>query len=197
MSYSLNTAAEIYRRALQDNVGRFALLYMAEGVLLAIVGILAIVYPLAISSGLAVPLGWLFIIVAAFQAIIFFSMRSLPYIGFQLISIPIALLIGFLLLRDPQQARQTLVLLAVVFLMVQGLSRLTFALSIRPFPRWEAVMVSGVLGILFALVLVSTLPEPANWLVGLLVGLELIAEGAALALLAWTGGKPPKVRPGP
>lgn len=195
MSYSLNMAAEIYRNALQANVRRFALLYVAEGVLLAVVGIFAIVYPLAISSGLAVPLGWLFIIVGALQAIIFFSMRSLPYIGFQLISIPIAVLIGFLLLRNPLQARQTLVLLAVVFLMLQGLSRLTFALSIRPFPRWEGVMVSGVLGILLALVLVGSLPEPANWLVGLLVGLELIAEGAALALLALTGGKLPKVGP--
>jgi Uncharacterized conserved protein len=185
MAYSLSTAAEVYRHALQENVKRFALLYVSEGVLLAVIGLLAIIYSLATSSGLAVPLGWLLIIVAVLQAVLFFGMRSLPHVGFQLICVPVTLLIGFLLLRDPLQARQTLVLLAVVFLMLQGVSRLTFALSIRPFPRWEGLMASGVLGIVLAFVLVGSLPDPANWLVGLLVGIELVAEGSALTVLAW------------
>lgn len=189
MAYSLNAASEIYRQALQDNVKRFALLYAGEGVLFVVVGLLAIIYSFATSSGLAVPLGWLLIIISALQAAILFGMRSLPHAGFQLISALITLLIGFLLLRDPQQARQTIVLLAVVFLMLQGVSRLTFGLSIRPFPGWHWVMGSGVLGILLSLVLVGSLPEPANWLVGLLVGIELIGEGTALALLAWPSRK--------
>jgi uncharacterized membrane protein HdeD (DUF308 family) len=39
-------------------------------------------------------------------------------------------------------------------------------------------------------VLLTNLPEPATWLVGLLVGIELIGEGAAIAMLAWDRKQP-------
>ena len=185
MGYSLDTAAQIYREALRETVQRYALLYVSEGVLLAVAGLLAIIYPLVTTAAIAVPLGWLLIITAVLQTIVLVGMRSMPHFGFQLLSVVLAVLVGFLLLRDPQQARQTIILLVITFLMLQGVSRLIFGLSIRPFPHWEWVMASGLLGIVLSLALMFNLPEPATWLVGLLVGIELIGEGAAIAMLAW------------
>jgi len=159
-------------------------------VLLAIAGVLAIVYPLVASPMVAVPLGWLLIATAAIQAIILFGLRSLPHFGFQLISVAVTLLVALLLLRDPQQARQAITLLVLTFLVLQGVSRLAFGLSIRPFPNWQWVAASGVLGIALSVALLLSLPDPATWLVGLLVGIELIGEGAAIAFLAWPGPRP-------
>jgi len=185
MAYSLQSAAEIYREALRETVHRNALLYLSEGALLAVTGLLAIVYPLFSAAGLAVPLGWLLIVTAVLQAIALYSLRSMPHFGFQLLSVVLAVLIGVLMLRDPQQARQTIILLLIVYLMLQGVSRLIFGLGIRPLRHWEWVTGSGLLGIALSLVLLTNLPEPPTWLVGLLVGIELIGEGAAIALLAW------------
>lgn len=189
-AYSLDAAAEIYREALRDRVKRHALLYVTEGVLLAIAGVFAIVYPLVTSAMVAVPLGWLLIAAAAIQAIILFGLRSLPHFGFQLISVAVTLLVALLLLRDPQQARQAITLLVLTFLVLQGVSRLVFGLSIRPFPNWQWVAASGVLGICLSVILLLSLPDPATWLVGLLVGTQLIGEGAAIAFLAWPGPRP-------
>lgn len=185
MAYSLEAAAQIYREALRIRVRRYALLYVSEGVLLALAGVLAIIYPLVSSAAVALPLGWLLIVTASVQAMILFGLRALPHFGFQMISVAIALLVGLLLLRDPQQAQQTLTLLVIIFLVLQGVSRLVFGVTIRPFAGWQWVAASGVLGIFLAAVLLASLPDPATWLVGLLVGLELIGEGAAIAFLAW------------
>lgn len=185
MGYSLETAAEIYREALRETVERNTLLYVTEGALLAVIGLLAILYPLLPATSIAVALGWLLIVTALLQGIVLYGMRSMPHFAFQLLSVILALFIGILMLRDPSQARQTVILLLIIFLMLQGVSRLIFGLSIRPFRHWQWVSGSGVLGILLSLVLLWTLPEPPTWLVGLLVGVDLIGEGAAIAFLAW------------
>lgn len=191
MGYSLEAAAEIYRAALRDAIERYKLLYLSEGALLAVIGVLAIIYPLVSSSAIAVPLGWLLIITAVLQGVVLFGMRSMPHFAFQALSVALALIIGLLLLRDPQQARETLIMLVIVYLLLQGVSRLMFGLSIRPFRHWQWVMGSGVLGILLSLVLLTTLPDAAPWMVGLLVGLDLIGEGAAIAYLAWDTNRQP------
>ncbi|HEY9010013.1 MAG TPA: DUF308 domain-containing protein, partial [Devosia sp.] len=122
--------------------------------------------------------------------VVLFGLRSMPHFGFQALSVALALLIGFLLLRDPGQARQMLVMLVITYLLLQGVSRLIFGLGIRPFRHWEWVAGSGLLGILLSLVLLAQLPDPAGWFVGMMVGLELIGEGAAIAMLAWDKNRP-------
>ncbi len=69
--------------------------------------------------------------------------------------------------------------------MVEGISKVVFALTIRPMPGWGWVLSSGLLGIILSLFLWVGLPVTAVWLIGLLLGIELISVGAAIALLAW------------
>jgi uncharacterized membrane protein HdeD (DUF308 family) len=44
---------------------------------------------------------------------------------------------------------------------------------------------SGIIGILLSLILWASLPVTAVWLLGVLLGIDLICEGAALGYLAW------------
>ncbi len=60
-----------------------------------------------------------------------------------------------------------------------------FALAIRPFPNWGWVLASGLVGIALSLYLWSNLSTASEWLLGLLFGILLIVEGAALTSLAW------------
>jgi uncharacterized membrane protein HdeD (DUF308 family) len=60
-----------------------------------------------------------------------------------------------------------------------------FALTIRPFPDWGWVLASGIVGIVLALWLWASIPVTAVWLLGVLLGIELICEGATLGHLAW------------
>jgi uncharacterized membrane protein HdeD (DUF308 family) len=90
-----------------------------------------------------------------------------------------------LFLRDPGQALLVLTLLLIVFLMVEGVSKVIFSLTIRPFPNWGWILASGIIGILLAFYLWARLPITAIWLLGVLLGIQLICEGAAIGYLAW------------
>ena len=69
--------------------------------------------------------------------------------------------------------------------MVEGVSKVIFALTIRPFPVWGWVLASGLIGILLAVYLWSSMPVAAAWVLGVLLGILLISEGLALTNLAW------------
>ena len=79
----------------------------------------------------------------------------------------------------------TITLLLIVFFMVEGISKIAFALTIRPFPNWGWVLANGLVGMVLAAILWASLPVTALWLIGLLLGIQLISAGAAIAYLAW------------
>ena len=74
---------------------------------------------------------------------------------------------------------------ALVYFMVEGISKVIFSLTIRPFPNWGWLLASGIVTILIAFYLWASLPVTAVWLLGVLLGIQLICEGAALGYLAW------------
>lgn len=185
MAMSLAAAAEVFREAMRETVKRYSSWYLVEGVLLIIAGILAIIYPAVSSAAVVVLLGWLLIISGVVQAIGLIGTRYVPHFWLELISVILALLVGFLLLRDPAQGMLTVTLLLIIFFMMEGISKIVFALTIRPFPNWGWVLASGVLGIVLALILWANLPVTAIWLIGFLLGINLISVGASIAYLAW------------
>ncbi len=185
MAMSLDTAAEVFREAMREAVKRYSLWYLIQGALLVAAGVLAIIYPIISSVAVIILLGWLLIISGVAQGISLLGARHVPHFWLQLVSVILALLIGFLFLRDPAQGLLTVTLLLIVFFMIEGISKIVFALTIRPFPHWGWVLASGLVGIVLSLVLWASLPVTALWLVGLLLGIQLISVGGALAHLAW------------
>lgn len=185
MSMSLDLAAEVFREAMRDTVKRYSLWYLVEGVLLVVAGVLAIIYPVISSGAVVILLGWLLIASGLLQGLSLIGARQVPHFWLQLISVILAILIGFLFLRDTTQGLMTLALLLIIFFMMEGISKVVFALTIRPFPNWGWVLASGLVGILLALILWASLPVTAVWLIGVLLGVNLISIGAAIAYLAW------------
>mgnify|MGYP001135586465 CR=1 FL=1 len=197
MSMSLDLAAEVFREAMRETVKRYSLWYLVEGVLLIVAGFLAIIYPVISSAAVIVLLGWLLIASGVLQGLSLIGARQVPHFWLQLISVILAILIGFLFLRDPTQGLMTLALLLIIFFMMEGMSKVVFALTIRPFPNWGWVLASGLVGIVLALILWASLPVTAVWLIGVLLGINLISIGAAIAYLAWHVRRSDAVTPTP
>ena len=150
-----------------------------------IAGILALVYPVLSSVAVVVLLGWVLIISGVVQGISLIGARNVPHFWLQLVSVVLSIIVGVLFLRHPGEGLLTIAVLLIVFLLVEGISKLIFALTIRPFPNWGWVLASGIVGILLSFFLWSSLPVTSLWLLGVLLGIQLICEGAALGYLAW------------
>jgi uncharacterized membrane protein HdeD (DUF308 family) len=84
------------------------------------------------------------------QGISLIGAQNVPHFWLQLVSVVLSVIVGVLFLRHPGEGLLTLTLLLIVFFMVEGMSKIIFALTIRPFPNWGWVLVSGVIGILLS-----------------------------------------------
>lgn len=185
MTMSLDAAAQVMREAMRETVRRHSLWYLIQGALMILGGILALIYPIMSSVAVVLFLGWVLIVSGVVQGISLIDARNVPHFWLQLVSVVLSIVVGLLLIRNPQQGLLTVTLLLIVFFMVEGFSKVIFSLTIQPFPNWGWILVSGIIGILLSLFLWANLPVTAIWLLGLLVGIQLISEGAALGYLAW------------
>ncbi|MFK8253375.1 HdeD family acid-resistance protein [Ancylobacter terrae] len=185
MAMSLDAAAEVFREAMREAVKRHSIWYLIQGVLLMLAGLAAIIFPLISSLTVILTLGWLLILSGVVQGFSLIGARHVPHFWLQLISVILAILVGVLFLRDPGQALLTTTLLLIVFFMIEGISKVVFSLTIRPFPNWGWVCASGLVGIVLSLVLWASLPVTAVWLIGVMLGIQLISVGAAVFYLAW------------
>jgi uncharacterized membrane protein HdeD (DUF308 family) len=188
-SMSVETASHVIREAMREKVKRHSFWYLLQSVLMILGGILALVFPIISSVAIVIFLGWLLIFSGILQAFSLIDVRHVPHFWLQLVSVVLSVLVGILFLRNPGAGLLTLTLLLIVFFMVEGISKIIFSLTIRPFPNWGWVFASGVVGILLAFYLWANTPVTAIWLLGVLLGIELISEGAALGRMAWQARK--------
>jgi uncharacterized membrane protein HdeD (DUF308 family) len=182
---SVQDAAQVMRGAIHETVKRHSTWYLVQAGLMILAGILALIYPAVSSFAVVIFLGWLLIISGIFQGISLLSAPAVSHFWLQLISVVLFVIVGALFLRNPGESLLTLTLLVIVFLMVEGISKVIFSLTIRPFPNWGWILASGVVSILLSFYLWASIPITAIWLLGILVGIELICEGVALGRLAW------------
>jgi uncharacterized membrane protein HdeD (DUF308 family) len=185
MAIPLDAAAAAMREAMRETVKKYSFWYLVQGVLMVVAGLLALIYPLIASVAIVFLLAWILIVSGILQGIGLIGAKDVPHYWLQLISAVLAILIGVLLLRQPESGLLVMTVLLIVFFMVEGIAKIIFALSIRPFPNWGWVLGSGLVGILLALVLWANMPVSSEWLLGVLLGIQLICEGAALTYLAW------------
>jgi uncharacterized membrane protein HdeD (DUF308 family) len=185
MAMTMAQASEAMREAMRETVKRYSTWYLLEGVLLAIVGVLALIFPYIASVTLVFLIGWILIISGVLQAIGLIGAKEVPHFWLQLISAALAIVIGVLLLRNPNAGLLIMTVLLIVFFFVEGVSKIIFALNIRPFDGWLWVLLSGVIGVLLGAYLWANMPLSSEWVLGVLIGIQLICEGVALAYLAW------------
>jgi uncharacterized membrane protein HdeD (DUF308 family) len=160
-------------------------MFLVQGATLAAAGVLALLFPAFASSGVTVLIGWLLIVAGIVQGVSLIGVTKVPYFWLDLVAVALAIMVGWLLATRPEAGLTAITFLMLVFFMVGGIQRVIFALMIRPMPDWGWVLASGLVAIACAMILFQSLPEAAGWLLGILLGLNLIAVGGAQAWLAW------------
>lgn len=185
MSYSVETASQILRDSVQNLFRKYSIWYLAQGALMVLAGIFAIAFPALSSFAVVGVLGWLLIFAGLLQGTGLIGSRSSQAFPLHIVSSVLFVIVGIIFLRNPADNLMTLSVLLLVLLMVQGISRIVFALTIRPLTHWIWVLASGIVEIVIAIIILVGMPITALWLIGVLLGVALISEGAAMAWLAW------------
>lgn len=191
MAITVNEASGVLRAAVRDTIRKRSLLFLIQGGVMVLAGVLALLFPLIASTGFVIVLGWLLIISGIVQAVSLIGATQVPYFWLQLVTVALEMIVGFLLVSNPEAGLVAITFLMLVLFLVGGMARLVFSLMIRPMTDWGWMLAGGIVSILLAVVLIATLPEAAGWLLGLLLGIHLIASGATQGYLAWRLRNPP------
>lgn len=185
---SLDAAAEAMGEAMRQSVRRNAMLFVLQGILLVAAGILALIFPLFSTLAVALFLGWILIFAGIAEGLTLIGGSKAPHFWLQLISAALSVLVGLLIVRNPALGIGALVLLMIVYFLIGGLAKIVFSLSIRPLENWFWVLLSGIVGVLIGVWLVAN-PAMSLLFLGIFIGVNLIAEGAAIASMAWHARK--------
>ncbi len=193
---SINRGAEADPSAGMPFQHGYRILFLFEGVVLVVLGCLAIVIPSISSSSATRWLGWLFLASGIVGLVTTFLARSRAGFWWCLISAGLAIIVGVLLVGNGSQdlyggligwplalstlgpVRKVLVL----FFLIEGAASIMFAFEHRRHfsSRWGWMLVSGVIDIILAIIIIFNLPGTSAWTMGLLIGINMIMGGAAL-----------------
>jgi len=166
--------------------------FLFEGILLAILGLAAIIVPPLASLAVTIFLGWMFLVSGIGGLIITFWARQMPGFWGSLISAALAVLAGIVLLMRPVQGTLTLTIVVGAYFLAEGVATIMYALEHRRelSQRWGWMLTAGLMDIIVAGVIIAGLPGSALWAIGLLVGLNLMFGGATLIGMALAARNP-------
>lgn len=160
--------------------------FLVEGAVLVVLGALAIVVPLIAGLTVTIILGWLLIVAGMVGLFATYNARNAPGFAWAMISAVLALVAGVVLLWNPAAGLVTLTLVLMAYFIIDGVTNIALAIAHRRevSSRWEWLAFNGVVDLALAVIIIIGLPGAVTWILGLLVGVDLVIGGTALIAMA-------------
>jgi uncharacterized membrane protein HdeD (DUF308 family) len=161
-------------------------LFLTEGIILVILGILAILLPPLATIAVTILIGWLFLISGVAGLITTFGARHAPGFWWSLLSALLGIAAGAVLLLWPLSGAISLTLLLIVFFIIEGVLSIMYAVEHKRdlTGQWGWMLVSGIIDLVLAAMIWAGLPSTAAWALGLLVGINMLFGGSAMIAMA-------------
>jgi uncharacterized membrane protein HdeD (DUF308 family) len=175
-------AQAFFSRSIRDHW----VLFLIEGVVLVLLGILAIAIPPLATLAVTILLGWLLLISGGVGLVATILARRAPGFGWSLLSALVGIVAGLVLLASPISGSVSLTLVLIAFFLIEGVASIMYAIEHRRglSARWGWLLVSGIVDVILAFIVFAGLPGTALWAPGLLVGINMVLGGTALIAMA-------------
>jgi uncharacterized membrane protein HdeD (DUF308 family) len=177
---------EQIQRAVASSLYEHWKLFLVEGIVLVVLGLIAIVLPPIATLAFEILFGWLFLISGVLGLVTTFWMRHAPGFWWSLLSAVLGIGAGIVLLAWPLSGVLSLTLILIVFFTMEGVASVMFALEHKRelTGRWGFMLASGIVDLILAAIIFIGLPGTAAWAIGLLVGINMVFGGSALLAMA-------------
>ncbi|KGB82513.1 MAG: hypothetical protein CL814_07965 [Confluentimicrobium sp.] len=153
------------------------LIWLLFGILLIAGGILALANPFAATLAVDILVGVLFVLSGVVQLLVAFrSDAGDGRVWTGLVGL-LALLLGISLLFNPVTGAISLTLVLGILLLAMGIFRLFLAWMMRDTPVFWLLLLSGAVTFLIGVLIFSDVQAAGTQLLGILLGIDLIADG--------------------
>jgi uncharacterized membrane protein HdeD (DUF308 family) len=169
---------------ISDHVSHHRGWFTFLALLLVVAGVAAIAFPVLSSLAVEIWTAIAFVIAGVAQTVHAFAVRN--WRGF-LLGLLVGLLYlaaGVVLWNNPLAGVVTLTVFLAAVLVVDGVFRSALAFRIRPRAGWLWLLFGGIVGIVLGLIIWGRLPSSALWVLGLLLGINLLFSGFTFLMLS-------------
>jgi len=173
------TMSDIFAAGL-DQVRRSWGWFLACGILLTILGVVCIGKAQTATTFSILALGWVLMISGIVWLVNSFYAFSWHGFFLYLLNSLIRGATGYLLIKHPDAGAQGVTMVLAGLFIVGGLFR-GIGASVIQFPRWGWTAFSGFVSFALGIYLLSTWPAASTYFVGVVIGVDLIFDGSALA----------------
>lgn len=173
------------RGALRANWG----LFLFQGVVMIILGVLAIAEPYVATIAVDIYVGWLFLISGFVELIGLFSARDVPAFLWTLLTAALSMAVGILLIWKPTQGAVSLTMVLTAFFIAEGIFQIVASFTYRDVvpTSWGWMLASGIADLVLAAIIIFGWPVSTTWVLGLIVGINLLTSGIAIVVMALEG----------
>jgi uncharacterized membrane protein HdeD (DUF308 family) len=170
------------RTALHENWKWFVF----QGIVMLILGCLAVAEPIIASVAVDIYVGWLFMFSGLLGLVAMFSARDASALFWMLLTAALSLAVGIMLIWKPAEGTVSLTLVLTGFLIAEGAFQIGASFSYRDVmpSSWGWQLASGIADLLLAGLIIYSWPASASWTLGLIVGINLITTGLAIVMTA-------------
>ena len=157
---------------------------IALGVLMIILGIIAMLAPWEFGIVIALIIGWTAIFNGVAQIIYGIRTHSGGRTVLEIILGLIYIIAGIYLLLHPVGGLLVLTIFLACFLIVYGIFALVLAFQMRPHHGWGWVLFDAILTVLLGALIWRHWPINSAWIVGTLLGISFISSGVSRLMLS-------------
>jgi len=186
---STNPNINDMQRAVKDTVQLHWQIFLTQGVIMVVLGVLAVVWPQISTIAVDVYVGWLFLLSGVVGLVSTFLAQNVQAFLWSLLTAALSLFVGVLLLWHPTEGAVSLTLVLIALFIVEGIFQIAASLSYRDvFPEsWGWMLASGIADLILAALIIKGWPSTATWALGLIAGVNLITSGLAITMVALAG----------
>jgi uncharacterized membrane protein HdeD (DUF308 family) len=146
------------------------------GALLALCGAVAVIFPIVSSAAVIDVLAVIFLIAGVATIVGSFWAGKWSGLLVHLLVGVLYVVTGFIITERPYMTIVFITIFIAVTFIVSGAFRILSALLIH-YPQWGWSLLNGVVTMLLGIIIFRHLPVSALWVIGLLVGLEMLFSG--------------------
>jgi len=174
------------RSDISTSVREYWGVFLFEGVVLLLLGILAVLVPVIATLTVTFAFGWIFLISGLIGLVTTLHARRAPGFWWSLLSDALGVIVGVLLLVWPITGAISLTLLLAAFFTAEGILSIMYAIEHKRemSGRWGWLLVNGLVDLGLAAIILIAFQTSASWVLGLLIGIDMVLGGTALIAIA-------------
>jgi uncharacterized membrane protein HdeD (DUF308 family) len=178
-SMGANSELSEFQSAVRTALGEHWKWLVFQGIVMLVMGCLAVAEPVIASVATDIYIGWLFLFSGLLGLVTIFSARDASASFWNLLTSALSLAVGILLIWKPDEGTVSFALVLTAFFIAEGAFQVGTSISYRDV---LPLLASGIMDLVLAGLMIYFWPQSASWTLGLIVGTNLISTGFAILM---------------